>query len=60
MSGVAGIYNRHQYLEERREALELWGQHIERLIVARKVASEATDTSGPARAPGSAASATVS
>ena len=60
LSGVAGIYNRHQYLEERREALELWGQHIERLIHARKAASEITDTSGPAMASGAVASATTS
>jgi integrase len=32
LGGVAGIYNRFQYLPEMRAALELWGQHIERLI----------------------------
>jgi len=26
--GMAAIYNRHQYLEERRAALELWGAAI--------------------------------
>jgi integrase len=32
ISGVAAIYNRFQYLDERREALDLWGQHLERLV----------------------------
>lgn len=30
--GVAAVYNRHSYLEERREALERWANHIERLL----------------------------
>ena len=29
--GVAGIYNRFQYVEEMRAALEVWAAHIERL-----------------------------
>ncbi len=29
--GVTAIYNRFRYLEERREALEAWGQHISSL-----------------------------
>jgi integrase len=28
ISGVAAIYNRHQYLEEKRAALEEWGKHV--------------------------------
>jgi integrase len=28
ISGVAAIYNRHQYLEEKRAALEEWAQHV--------------------------------
>lgn len=31
-SGVAGIYNRYGYLPEKRNALELWAQHLERII----------------------------
>ena len=30
--GVAAIYQRHEYRDERRAALETWGRHIERLI----------------------------
>ena len=26
--GVAAVYNRHAYLEERRDALEQWEQHV--------------------------------
>jgi integrase len=32
LGGIAGIYNRFQYLEERREALELWSKHFEDII----------------------------
>ena len=32
LSGVAGIYNRYDYAKEKREALTLWCQTIERLI----------------------------
>ena len=28
ISGVAAIYNRHQYLGEKRAALEMWAQHV--------------------------------
>jgi integrase len=31
-TGVAGIYNRALYLDERRRALDLWAQHLMRLI----------------------------
>jgi integrase len=37
-SGVAGIYQRHRYAKEVREAFELWSQYIEALL-ARKVAA---------------------
>jgi integrase len=30
--GVAAVYNRFEYLDERRKALEAWGCHIENLI----------------------------
>ncbi len=37
-SGVAGIYQRHRYEKEVREAFEFWSKHIETLI-ARKAAA---------------------
>lgn len=30
--GVAGIYNRHAYLDEKRDALSKWAAHIENLV----------------------------
>jgi integrase len=30
--GVAGIYNKAQYLSERRQALEVWGAHVAALV----------------------------
>jgi integrase len=32
IEGVAAIYNRHAYLEERKAALEAWGRHVELLL----------------------------
>jgi integrase len=34
-AGVAGIYNRYGYLKEKREALELWAQHLAKLVGAQ-------------------------
>jgi integrase len=34
ISGVAAVYQRHEFLPERREALERWGAHIE-IILAK-------------------------
>jgi integrase len=34
--GVAGVYNRAIYLEERRRALQRWGEHIEGLVTGAK------------------------
>lgn len=31
-AGVAGVYNRYQYLDEKRAALEVWAEHILSLI----------------------------
>src|SRR5918993_5779584 len=31
ISGVAAVYQRHEFLEERKEALEVWGKHVEAL-----------------------------
>jgi integrase len=32
ISGVAAVYNRHAYLEERKAALETWGRYVESLV----------------------------
>ena len=32
ISGVAAVYQRHDFLAERREALEMWGNHVESII----------------------------
>lgn len=34
ISGVAAVYNRYQYLAEKRAALESWGSDVERLIAS--------------------------
>ena len=34
-SGVAGVYNKALYLEERRRALERWGAHIMELVTGK-------------------------
>jgi integrase len=34
LAGVAGIYNRHGYLPEKRHALETWATHLEKVIVS--------------------------
>jgi integrase len=38
-SGVAGIYQRHRYAEEVREAFELWSKHIETLTTKKAAAA---------------------
>jgi integrase len=38
-SGVAGIYQRHRYTKEVRDAFELWSNHIEALIAKKAVAA---------------------
>lgn len=35
LSGVAGIYNRYQYLDERRKALDQWAQRLGAMIEAQ-------------------------
>ena len=35
-AGVAGVYNKAVYLNERRQALDLWGQHIADLVAGTK------------------------
>jgi len=31
-SGVAGVYNKASYLDERRRALQRWADHIDQLV----------------------------
>jgi hypothetical protein len=44
ISGVAAVYQRHDFLAERKDALECWGLHVARIIstdrrsVVRRVA----------------------
>lgn len=35
LSGVAGVYNRWGYFDEKRDALGAWSQHLENLIRRR-------------------------
>jgi integrase len=32
ISGVAAVYQRHDFLAERKQALKLWGAHVERVV----------------------------
>ena len=32
LGGLAGIYNRYQYLDEKRAALEAWAKHVEAIV----------------------------
>jgi hypothetical protein len=32
ISGVAAVYQRHDFLAERRTALDAWGSHVDRLL----------------------------
>jgi len=32
ISGVAAVYQRHEFLAERKEALDRWGAHIDKII----------------------------
>jgi hypothetical protein len=32
ISGVAAVYQRHDFLADRKEALKLWGAHVERIV----------------------------
>jgi integrase len=32
ISGVAAVYQKHQFLEERKEALERWGAHVSQIV----------------------------
>jgi integrase len=36
ISGVAAVYQRHEFLAERREALEWWAHHVSRIVQAEQ------------------------
>jgi len=36
-AGVAGTYNRAEYFEERRRALERWGAHLMSVVTGKPV-----------------------
>jgi hypothetical protein len=40
ISGVAAVYQRHDFLAERKEALDRWGAHVEQIIQTFKPASQ--------------------
>jgi integrase len=40
ISGVAAIYQRHEFLPERKDALERWGSHVVRIVAEASVASQ--------------------
>ncbi len=37
ISGVAAVYNRYSYLEEKRQALEAWARHVQGLVAGNVV-----------------------
>jgi integrase len=48
VSGVAAVYNRHAYLEEKREALTKWTDHVGRIRVSleNNISRRVTEASG--------------
>ena len=32
LAGIVGVYQRHEFAEEKREALQQWADHVERLV----------------------------
>jgi integrase len=39
ISGVAAIYNRHSYQDEKRQALETWSDHVSNLVLSKRQAA---------------------
>jgi integrase len=35
ISGVAAVHQRHEFMKERQDALDLWGKHVERVVACR-------------------------
>ena len=46
ISGVAAVYQRHEFLAERKEALDCWGAHVGRIV--EKSSSQNQEESEPA------------
>lgn len=44
VSGVAAVYNRHAYLDEKREALQLWATKVEKMTTSTSSANIAEET----------------
>ena len=40
ISGVAAVYQRHEFLAERKVALDRWGCHVEHIIQTSKIRTE--------------------
>ena len=40
ITGVAAVYQRHEFLRERKDALERWGAHVAKIVMEVKRASE--------------------
>ena len=36
ISGVAAVYQRHEFLRERKDALERWGTHVGKIVPAMR------------------------
>ena len=49
ISGVAAVYQRHDFLAERKNALDRWGVHVEQLIETFKSAPETKEMSASGR-----------
>jgi integrase len=45
ISGVAAVYQRHDFLFERKEALDRWGAHVEQIIQTSKATPDQEDMS---------------
>jgi len=50
ISGVAAVYQRHEFMKERKEALERWGKHVQGLSGSRARAESDHVGSYPATA----------
>ncbi len=42
IKGVARVYNRHTYVDEKRSALEAWGRHVEKLATGESASNIVT------------------
>src|SRR5215813_8333657 len=47
ISGVAAVYQRHDFLAERKEALDRWGAHVERTVQASSMQNDKRSDFGP-------------